>query len=107
MAETTRDSLVGFSEERKVYFVAFDNGADSTMHFIAKAADLNTPFTTDAFEALPFTDEDTARMFANLINNLYKDKECYIVELAFDFTFYLPHHVDTYIKRARNVGSAD
>ena len=107
MAETTRDSLVDFSEGRKVYFVAFDNGADSTMHFIAKAADINTPFTTDAFEALPFTDKNTACMFANLVNTLYKDKECYIVELAFDFTFYLSYDVDTYIKRARNVGSAD
>lgn len=107
MAELTRDILVDFGEDCKDYFVAFDNGVDATMHFIAKAADVDIPFTTDIHEALSFTDEDTACMFAKLVNALYKDKECYIVELAYDFTFHLPYDVDTYVKRARNVCSSD
>lgn len=101
MAEFTRDNLLDFAHECRDYFVAWDNGDDSVMHFIAKSADVDVPFTTDIHDALSFTDEDTACMFANLVNALYKDKECYIVELAYDFTFYLPYDVDTYIKRTR------
>lgn len=101
MAEFTRDDLVDFGEKCKDYFVAWDDEAD-VMHFISKVADVNAPFTTDIHEALQFDDENTAFLFANLVNALYPHNGCYIVELTYDFSFYRPNAVD-FSKLRRNI----
>lgn len=106
MAEFTRDDLVDFGEKCKDYFVAWDDSND-VMHFISKVADVNATFTTDIHEALQFDDENTAFLFANLVNALYPHNGCYIVELTYDFSFYRPNAVD-FSKLRRNIGrSAD
>lgn len=107
MAEFTRRDLVDFGVNCKDYFVAFDDGAAEVMHFVAKVADINATFTTDLHDALQLDDENTAFLFANLINALYPNLDAYIVELTYDFSFYCPNAVD-FSKLRRNTDcSAD
>ena len=93
MAEFTRGNLIDMTDNFKDYFVAWDD-SDDVMHFLAKVADVEVPFTTDISEALKFDDKHTAKLFANLINCLYHKYDCYIVELKYDFSFYRPTVVD-------------
>lgn len=93
MAEFTRDNLLDFAHECRDYYVAWSDEND-VMHFLAKVADVHHTFTTDMHAALQFDDENTAFMFANLVNALYPHKGCYIAELTYDFNFYRPNVVD-------------